>query len=141
MSNPTTLSAGVALALAVLATAAGAVPAPPEAALQKVTPAASLARPNPTGDGTFDAVRRNDLAALKAALAVSGADVRDGKGRTPLMLAAEACHPDAARLLLDAGARADLKDAAGDTAFELARRNAASCGELAKLLGPGGGPH
>ncbi len=49
-------------------------------------------------------------------------DVRDGQGRSPLMIAAAQGHATTCRLLLDKGASLELCDYAGDNAITIARR-------------------
>ncbi len=66
----------------------------------------------------FEAVAAQDVAALKK-LIRGGADVNPfgERGRTPLMLAAQAGFADGVKLLLDAGADATFPDDTGETAF------------------------
>ena len=47
---------------------------------------------------------------------------RDSWGRTPLFLAVSGQHCEAARLLLEAGARLGVEDSSGNTLVQLARR-------------------
>ena len=46
---------------------------------------------------------------------------RDSWGRTPLFLAVSGQHCEAARLLLEAGARLGVEDSSGNTLVQLAR--------------------
>ena len=81
------------------------------------------------------AARRGDADAIRFLLA-RGADinVRDGAGRTPLMMAAhtDAYSPDVVRLLLEKGADATLRASGGETAASLA---AIRGGLVADLIG------
>ncbi len=50
-------------------------------------------------------------------------DVRDGQGRSPLMIAAAQGHAATCRLLLEKGASLELRDHAGDNAITIAQRS------------------
>ena len=56
----------------------------------------------------------------------------DDAGRTPLHLAATHCHVDAAKLLLDKGAKIDAKAVGGTTPLHLAAQ--AGCVDMVNLL-------
>jgi ankyrin repeat protein len=72
-------------------------------------------------DELIQAIRQNDLAAIKSRLA-KGADVnmRDGRETTLLMHAAAIGSADAVKLLLDSGADVKLQNPLGSTALNLA---------------------
>ena len=48
-------------------------------------------------------------------------DMKDNRGQTALMTAAQMNHPEVVKRLLNAGARADLRNKEGRTAVDLAR--------------------
>src|SRR5205814_2163530 len=80
--------------------------------------ATSFAQPAPS-DPFYQAIRNDDLSAIRGLVAAHGTEVRDAAGLTPLMLAAASGSDNAAELLLDAGA--DVKAARdGITALHLA---------------------
>jgi ankyrin repeat protein len=70
-----------------------------------------------SGEGALHIVTRERDAAWMGYLLQSGADpnVRDAKGTTPLMLAAEQRFVDGARLLLSSGAKVDQTNRNGET--------------------------
>ena len=70
-----------------------------------------------------------DLALIKAGAAVNHAA---NNGFTALMLAAETGNDLVARVLLEAGARKDLKTRSGETALDIAKRNGHAA--ICKLL-------
>jgi len=74
--------------------------------------------------------------AVTAYLLANGArtDVRDGRGRGPLLMAVDAGNDEGARALLDAGAALEAVDAAGHTALAWAcvKGNAVLAAELLK---------
>lgn len=100
--------------------------------------AASLQLPEPTGEigsdtakivnsadqecrvvNLFQAIEADDVAALERLISADHfVDVRDEKGRTPLMIAAVRGHHATYRTLLNAGASLDVLDAAGVSAIE-----------------------
>ena len=82
-------------------------------------------------DELIQAIRKNDLAGLKAAFA-KGADVnsRDSRDTTLLMHAAAVGSPEAVQLLLDSGANVNAKNQFANTALTLA----ADQPEKARLL-------
>ena len=75
-----------------------------------------------------------NVAGLTQDLATYPGDVNltDDAGRTPLHLAATRCHVDAAKLLLDKGAKIDAKAAGGTTPLDLAAQ--AGCVDMVNLL-------
>jgi ankyrin repeat protein len=75
-----------------------------------------------------------NIAELTQDLATYPGDVNltDDAGRTPLHLAATHCHMDAAKLLLDKGAKVDAKAAGGTTPLDLAAQ--AGCVDMVNLL-------
>jgi ankyrin repeat protein len=65
-----------------------------------------------------EAVKRADVAEVEALLANGvNVDVKSDKSTISLMVASEAGHTEVVRVLLEAGADADAKSAAGETAF------------------------
>ncbi|MDT7934900.1 MAG: ankyrin repeat domain-containing protein [Sphingomonadaceae bacterium] len=70
-----------------------------------------------TGEGALHIVTRERDSAWMRYLLTAGADpnVRDAKGTTPLMLAAEQRFVDGARLLLASGAKVDATNRTGET--------------------------
>lgn len=77
--------------------------------------ASSLAA-NEAEDALFAAAKAGDSGRVVLALSEVGPDVRDANGRTPLMVAAEHGHFEAARRLLWGGADATLKATDGKVA-------------------------
>ena len=75
-----------------------------------------------------------NVAGLTQDLATYPGDVNltDDAGRTPLHLAATHCHVDAAKVLLDKGAKIDAKAAGGTTPLDLAAQ--AGCVDMVNLL-------
>ena len=72
----------------------------------------------PAAAGRFyELIRSNDLKGLKAQAEVAGVDLRDDRGATPLMHAAAIGSIEAVRLLLDAGADVNARNASGATAL------------------------
>jgi ankyrin repeat protein len=63
----------------------------------------------------YDAIRNNDLKSIRALLEGVDVDARDGRGSTPLMLAAAIGSIEAMTLLLDAGADANARNDFGAT--------------------------
>ncbi len=82
--------------------------------------------------GRSPAVRARTVALLLQAGAGVGVDAADQHGMTPLMFAARSGDVAVVRLLLDAGAHAQLRNAKGHTALTLAQ--AAGQREVAALL-------
>lgn len=82
-----------------------------------------LAPPSSTGaeDGTmllFRAAESGDVSFLQQVLPGADPNLRNGEGRTALMIAAQEGHFDAARFLLWQGADANLADADGNRAVD-----------------------
>lgn len=79
-----------------------------------------------------------NVAGLTQDLATYPGDVNltDDAGRTPLHLAATHCHVEAAKVLLDKGAKIDAKAAGGTTPLDLAAQ--AGCVDMVNLLLAGG---
>jgi ankyrin repeat protein len=75
-----------------------------------------------------------NVAGITQDLATYPGDVNltDDAGRTPLHLAATHCHVDAAKVLLDNGAKIDAKAAGGTTPLDLAAQ--AGCVDMVNLL-------
>ena len=93
--------------------------------------AGALAAQAPPADERFyQAIRQNDLPALRALAASDGVNSKDGLGQTPLMLASAFGSTDAVRLLLAAGADARAASNSGVTALHWA----ATRPDLARLL-------
>ena len=82
--------------------------------------ASALAAQAPSDERFYQAVRNNDLAALRKLIAAEGVNARDGLGQTPLMLASAFGSLDAVRALLAAGADARAGSNAGVTALHWA---------------------
>ncbi len=77
-----------------------------------------------TADDLIQAIRKNDLAALKASFAKGAAvDTRDQRGTTLLMHAAAVGSPEAVRLLLDKGADVNARNELEATALILGAGN------------------
>src|SRR5688572_20326756 len=76
------------------------------------------------------AIRANDLVALRALIAAHGTDVKDAAGLTPLILATAFGTRDAVDQLLHAGADVKTASNVGLTALHVAWHNAA----LVRLL-------
>ena len=76
-------------------------------------------------DQFYQAIRNNDIPALRALVAEHGVDVKDAAGQTPLILAAAFGSRDAVKLLVDAGADVRVASTAGVTALHVAWRDEA----------------
>jgi ankyrin repeat protein len=64
----------------------------------------------------FKAVKERDVEKVRVILAKGvDPDVRDSRGRTPLMIAAYFGYPDIARILLEKGADVNARDNKGRT--------------------------
>jgi ankyrin repeat protein len=86
---------------------------------------ASTAWAQSSDDRIYQAIRTDDLAAIRALLRDTPVDRVDADGQTPLMLAAAFGSDAAVRLLITSGANARAKTDAGLTALHLAATNAA----------------
>ena len=77
------------------------------------------------GDGSelFQAIRNGDIAFIKAHLTKAEIEVRDGRGATPLMHAAAFGNLETLKLLLDAGANANVHNDFDATALLWAARD------------------
>jgi len=87
-----------------------------------------------TGTPVYQAIRNNDIFALRNLIRTSGVDTRDRRGTTPLMYAAAAGSLDAMKLLLEAGADVNAKNAFDATALMWA---AGDIGKVRLLLAKG----
>lgn len=103
--------------------------APLAALLVALTLAASAQQP-PSIDPYHQAIRNDDLAALRTLVAAEGTNARDAAGMTPLMLASAFGSRGAARLLVEAGADVKAASNGGVTALHLAWGDI----EVARLL-------
>ncbi|MBW8683592.1 ankyrin repeat domain-containing protein [Chitinophaga rhizophila] len=65
----------------------------------------------------FDAARINNIPLLQQQVAAGQINARDGRGSTPLIIAAYYNHSEAVSYLLKAGAAMELKDNLGHTAL------------------------
>ena len=74
----------------------------------------------PAADRFYQAVRQNDLSALRALVRGEGVNATDTQGQTPLMLAAAFGSVDAVRTLLASGADVRAASSTGVTALHLA---------------------
>src|SRR6266446_6706155 len=63
------------------------------------------------GTPFYQAIRNNDISALRELIRTSGVDTRDTRGTTPLMYAAAVGSQDAMTLLVEAGADVNAKNA------------------------------
>ncbi len=87
------------------------------------------------GQALLDAARRGDVAALAGMIAARAPlDPVDGAGRTPLMIAVERNHTDAAVRLIEAGANINAQAANSDTPWLLA--GALGRAEILRLMMP-----
>ena len=66
-------------------------------------------------DSIYTAIRSNDLSALRTLIKTSGADLKDSRGQTPLMIAAAFGSLNAMKLLIAEGASAKAVSDAGVT--------------------------
>ena len=82
--------------------------------------ASALAAQAPSDERFYQAVRNNDLAALRTLIAAEGVNARDGLGQTPLIVASAFGSLDAVRALLAAGADARAVSNAGVAALHWA---------------------
>ena len=84
----------------------------------------SAQQPTPA-DQFYQAIRANDIQAIRALVASHGTSVQDAIGMTPLILASAFGTYDAARLLVDAGADVKAGSKAGVTPLHVAWRDEA----------------
>src|SRR5579864_1489818 len=70
-----------------------------------------------SSDDYYKAIRANDLTQLKGLIASGDVNIKDRRGATPLMYAAEVGSVDAVKMLLAAGADAKAKNAFDATAL------------------------
>jgi ankyrin repeat protein len=96
--------------------------------------ASVLSAQAPADDRAYQAIRTNDLGALRSLTAAGRANTKDALGRTPLMLAAAFGTVDAMRTLLDGGADARAASSSNVTALHWA---ATSFEKTSLLLGAG----
>jgi len=96
--------------------------------------AASLAHADPAGDALLAAAKASDAERLVLALAESSPDIRDGQGRTALMLAAQAGSFECAKRLVWGGADARLKDPTGKMALDFLDPASPAYGPMSLLL-------
>jgi ankyrin repeat protein len=82
--------------------------------------ALSAQQPAPRDDTVYQAIRANDLAALRTAIAQHGINTPDADGMTPLVLAAAIGSADAVTLLLKAGADVNVAASGGVTPLHVA---------------------
>ncbi len=68
-------------------------------------------------DSIYTAIRNNDLPALRTLIQDHGADLKDSRGQTPLMIAAAFGSLDAMKLLIAKGASVKAESDAGVTAL------------------------
>ena len=95
---------------------------------------ATAARAQATGTPFYQAIRNNEISALRELIRTSGVDTRDRRGTTPLMYAAAVGSQDAMKLLLEAGADVNAKNAFDATALMWA---AGDIGKVRLLLAKG----
>ena len=74
----------------------------------------------PAADRFYQAIRQDDLSALRALVQDAGVNAADPQGQTPLMLAAAFGSVDAVRALLASGADVRAASSTGVTALHLA---------------------
>lgn len=82
--------------------------------------AAASAQTPSVADRFYQAIRQDDLAALRALVRDEGVNAKDAQGETPLMLAAAFGSPEALRLLIAGGADVKAASNAGVTALHWA---------------------
>ena len=87
-----------------------------------------------TGTPFYPAIRGNDLGAVRALVQKSGVNAKDSRGTTPLMYAAAVGSVDALKLLIEAGADVNAKNAFDATALMWA---AGDIGKVRLLLSKG----
>jgi ankyrin repeat protein len=83
-----------------------------------------------SGERFYQAIRNDDLAALRTLVRDAGVNARDAQDQTPLMLAAAFGSPEAVQLLLASGADARAASSSGVTALHWAAPNAEKVGAL-----------
>ena len=77
-------------------------------------------------DSFYQAIRNDDLAALRSLIRDAGVDAKDRLSQTPLMLASAFGSPEAVRLLLASGAEARAASGSGVTALHWGAVSAAA---------------
>src|SRR5215469_3045282 len=87
------------------------------AALLVLRAGTGQAAPQQSGNRFYELIRNNDLKGLQAEVREAGVDIRDDRGATPLMHAAAVGSIGAVRLLLDAGAEVNARNAFDATAL------------------------
>ena len=80
---------------------------------------ATVAQNRNTDDRWFEAIRTDNLAAVRALMREADVNAADAQGQTPLMLAAAFGSPEAIRLLIAGGANVRAVSATGITALHL----------------------
>lgn len=84
---------------------------------------AACTRHLPAPDSLHDAVKRNDCTAVQQLIAAGAlVDARDNDGLTPLMLACMNLQEENIRILVQAGADPQARNAAGTTAWQMLMR-------------------
>jgi ankyrin repeat protein len=72
----------------------------------------------------YQAIRHDDLAALRMLIQQNGPNAKDARGQTPIMFAAAYGSPEALKILISNGADVSAQDSAGQTALHRAVGNA-----------------
>lgn len=103
------------------------------AVVMAITVAPSAQQPD-TNEHFYQAIRTNDLAALRSLIGEANQHPSDNLGHTPLMIAAAFGTAESVELLLEKGANARATSASGATALHLAVRDAR---KVRLLLGAG----
>ena len=87
--------------------------------------AVAVSGQEPPGERYYQAIRTNDLPALRSLVRHSGVETRGSLGQTPLMVAVAFGSTEAVELLLAAGADPNAATSSGATALHWARGDAA----------------